>query len=105
MPQNKFWLYDWIDTFEIRESGHAEKFIKDAGLRKDLQKRAAEVPFTVEAIQPSDAPTIVAGQAIDLSGQLDCLHWDCVKKQVDKLFSNVWHYFDRIVVVGPSAHT
>lgn len=104
MRDKKFWLYDWIDTFEVKELNQAESLLKDAGLRKDLQKRAADVPFTTEEIQPSDAPSIVAGQAIDLSGQLDCLHWDCLKKQVDKLFSHVWHYFDRIIVVGPSAH-
>jgi hypothetical protein len=104
MPHNKFWLYDWIDTFEIKELSQAENLLKDAGLRKDLQKRAAEVPFTTEEISPSDTPTIVAGRAIDLSGELDCFAWECMKKQVDKLFSHVWHYFDRIVVVGPSAH-
>jgi hypothetical protein len=104
MPHKKFWLYDWIDTLEVKELNHAESLLKDAGLRKDLRKRATEIPFTTEEIQPSDNPTIVAGQAIDLSGQLDCLHWDCLKKQIDNLFSHVWHYFDRIVVVGPSAH-
>jgi hypothetical protein len=78
MPQKKFWLYDWIDTFEIAEFGQAETLIKDAGLLRDLQKRAAEVPATIEEIEPSDAYTIVAGQAIDLSGDLDCLHWDCL---------------------------
>jgi hypothetical protein len=25
-------------------------------------------------------------------------------RQVDKLFSSVWHYFDRIIVAGPSVH-
>lgn len=104
MSEGKLWLYDWIDTFEITDFRHAEELIKNSGLRRDLQKRAADVPFTVESISLGDAPTVVAGQAIDLSGQLDCFHWDCVKQQVDNLFSRVWHYFDRVVVVGPSAH-
>jgi hypothetical protein len=94
-----------MDTFEIKTVSQAESLIKDAGLRKDLQKRAADVPFTLEKIERTKTPTVVAGQAIDLSGQLDCLHWDCLKKQVDTLFSHVWHYFDGIVVVGPSANT
>jgi hypothetical protein len=87
MAHDKFWLYDWIDTFEITDLSQARNLLKDAGLRKDLQKRAAEVPFTIEEIPQDDGPSIVAGQAIDLSGQLDCLHWDCLRKQVDKLFS------------------
>lgn len=104
MSHNKFWLYDWIDTFEIKEVSQAKNLLKDKGLRKDLQKRAADVPFTTEGISKSDAPTIVAGRAIDLSGELDCYGWRCMKKQVDKLFNHVWHYFDRIVIVGPSAN-
>jgi len=104
MAHDKFWLHDWIDTFEVKELSQAENLLKEAGLRKDLKKRASEVPFTIEEISSSDAPTIVAGRAIDLSGELDCFAWECMKKQVDKLFNHVWHYFDRIVVVGPSAH-
>lgn len=104
MSEGKLWLYDWIDTFEITDFSQAEKLIKNAGLRKDLQKRAADVPFTVDKISLRDAPNIVAGQAIDLSAELDCFHWDCLKQQVDNLFNRVWHYFDRVVVVGPSAH-
>lgn len=100
----KFWLYDWIDTFEIKKIEQAEGLLKNPGLRKELRKRASEIEFTTERIPKSDAPTIVAGRAIDLSGDLDCYGWECMKQQVDKLFSNVWHYFDRIVVVGPSAH-
>lgn len=103
MSEEKLWLYDWIDTLEITDFRQAEKLIKNAGLRRDLQKRAADVSFTVDKLSVRDAPTIVAGQAIDLSAQLDCFHWDCLKQQVDKLFNRVWHYFDRVVVVGPSA--
>ena len=104
MEHEKFWLYDWIDTFEVKDRNQATRLLNDPGIVRGLRKRAMDVPFTTDLVAPSDAPTIVAGQAIDLSGQLDCLHWDCLKKQVDNLFSHVWHYFDRIVVVGPSAH-
>ncbi len=43
--------------------------------------------------------SIVAGRMIDLSG-LACYHPDCLRKDVDRLFSRVWHHFDKIVVVG-----
>lgn len=38
MPQKKFWLYDWIDTFEIAEFGQAETLINDEGLLRDCRK-------------------------------------------------------------------
>lgn len=104
MPDDRFWLYDWIDTFEVKDVNQAQSLLEDPGLRKDLRKRAAQVTFSTEEIPANDAPTIVAGRAIDLSGELDCFAWECMKKQVDRLFSHVWHYFDRIVIVGPSAH-
>ena len=61
MPQAKLWLYDWIDTFGIKTVSQAESLINDPGLRKDLQKRAADVPFTLEKIERTEAPTVVAG--------------------------------------------
>jgi hypothetical protein len=70
----------------------------------DLRERADSVLYTTEELPPGDESTIVAGRAIDLSGDLDCLGWECVQKQIDLLFKHVWHYFDRIVVVGPSAN-
>jgi hypothetical protein len=72
----------------------------------DLRERAASasVPHSAEKLPLCDGPTLVAGRAIDLSGHLDCLDWDCVQKQVEVLFNHVWHYFDRVVVVGPSPH-
>lgn len=103
MSPNKFWLYDWIDTLEIKHFSQAESLLQDAGLRKDLRNRISEVPFRPAKLS-SDVPSIVAGRAIDLSGELDCFGWGCMKKQFDKLFSHVWHYFDQIVIVGPSAH-
>jgi hypothetical protein len=71
----------------------------------DLRERAASEPYTTEQLPTSDDEgTILAGRAIDLSGSLDCLGWECIQKNVDELFNRIWHYFDRIVVVGASAH-
>lgn len=104
MTKQSFWLYEWIDTYEIRDVEQARVILSDARARRGLQRRAADVPFTTENIPISDCPTIVAGQAVDLSGNLDCFAWECKKQQIDKLFSRVLHYFDRVVVVGPAAH-
>ena len=82
----------------------AEKVLLDQGALADLRERADAEPFTTTGLTASRGEAIVAGQAIDLSGRLDCLAWDCVETQVHNLFNRVWHYFDRIVIVGPSAH-
>jgi hypothetical protein len=34
---------------------------------------------------------------------MTCNHIDCMKRQVEHLFNEIWHYFDKIVVEGPSA--
>lgn len=104
MADERFWLYEWLDNLDIRSYGQAQKLLEDRVALTDLRERAGSVPYTTERLPPGDAPTLVAGRAIDLSGHLDCLGWECVQKQVDVLFNHVWHYFDRIVVVGPSAH-
>jgi hypothetical protein len=104
MTNNKLWLYEWLDIHEVHSLTDAKKLLRNLAPRKELRERVSQVGSDLEEIPISDAPTIVAGRAIDLSGELDCFHWDCVKKQVDKLFSHVWHYFDRIVIVGPDAH-
>lgn len=52
---------------------------------------SANVPLNADA-------GILAGRGLDLSGELDCHHEDCLKRQVDRLFTKAWHYFDEIVV-------
>lgn len=103
MGDNKFWLFDWLDTHNARDVTDAQKLLGETRPRKELRERVANVPYETEMLPQSEGPTIVAGCAIDLSGHLDCYAWECMKKQVDNLFSHVWHYFDQVVVVGPSA--
>jgi hypothetical protein len=105
MSSGKFWLYEWLDVFDVRNINDAKKLLEETNGRLALRERLAQVPFTTEPLPASNKVTVVAGRAIDLSGELDCFAWECLKKQVDTLFSHVWHYFDQIIVAGPSAHS
>jgi hypothetical protein len=100
----RFWLYEWLDNVGARSYRQAERLLRDPVALADLRERAASVPYTTEKLRVNSGSTIIAGRAIDLSGDLDCLAWNCMQAQVDHLFNRVWHYFDRVVVVGPSAH-
>jgi len=53
---------------------------------------------------PASGEAILAGRGIDLSGQMDCFSVDWRKIQARRLFSKVWHYFDRIIVEDSVAH-
>jgi hypothetical protein len=97
------WFHDWLLAHDITDGPSAYKAAKDPGLLDDLVTRAA-----AQETEPVDIPSgrgIVAGRALDLTGYLTCGHPDCLTKQVDRLFSRVWHYFDNIAIVGPDAHT
>jgi hypothetical protein len=98
------WLGDWLQSEGIPSTSQLDRALKDMEVRKRLWSAAAEVPYTTVPLPQLTGPAILAGKAIDLSGELDCcLAWDCRQRDIDSLFSKVWHYFDNIVLVGPSA--
>jgi hypothetical protein len=103
MATPRYWLFDWIDAHGIKKSRQLEILLRDAGARADLVRRATN-PYSdgAETLGTQDA-TIIAGRPLDLSGQLDCMHWLCIKKQLDNLFTHVLHYFDHIVVAAADA--
>jgi hypothetical protein len=97
------WLYAWIDEYEIRSkhqvealfnSGHAVQRLYELALQ-DKQRPLSEFS--------GERPDIIAGYNMDLSGKMSCGHHECLAEELNRLFSKVWHYFDRIVVEGPSA--
>jgi hypothetical protein len=100
----KFWLYEWIDQNGISSPRAAARVLKDKKALSTLHEFAAAVPYTTEQLPRDIDSPIVAGRAIDLSGALDCSAFDCLVKQIDNLFSRVWHYFDEIVVEGLSPY-
>lgn len=98
----KYWLRDWLDDTGANSLARATKALSDRKALSRLQEIVSGVPYTTEPIENGNLG-IVAGRGIDLSNALECSHWDCKRKQIDNLFSRVWHYFDSIVVVAAPA--
>lgn len=103
MTQSDFWLYQWLDSYLVKTPEQALRLLKQPSAREVLRQTAAEAADDSRTIDLGAGQSIIAGAGLDLSGLLDCVHWECIKKQVDSLFNSVWHYFDNVVVVGPSA--
>ena len=102
MPSG-YWLLDWIDECGLKSQRRVNRLVDDQRALTKLREHAEGVNYDFSPVGEHDE-TLVASRGIDLSGDLECSHFDCKKQQVDRLFSRVWHYFDRIVVVGMSAH-
>lgn len=100
MATAKYWLFDWIDAHGLRKSRQVETLLRDGRARADLARRATDSYSDREGIIETRGATVIAGRPLDLSGQLDCIQWECIKKQLDNLFTHVLHYFDHIVVAG-----
>jgi hypothetical protein len=96
-----FWLQDWILAHGITTVVGARKVLADARAFENLRERAANQDSARMPLPRVDGPIIVAGRPMDLSGELDCMAWMCVRRQLDALFSHVLHYFDKIIVAGP----
>jgi hypothetical protein len=98
------WLYTWIDEFEVKSGEHASHLLSYPGVVERLHEIATSAPDWHEGESPGGR-SIVAGTTMDFSGRMNCAHAGCLEKQVDRLFSRVWHYFDSVVVEGPSPET
>ncbi|MDB4908082.1 MAG: hypothetical protein JWO05_2866 [Gemmatimonadetes bacterium] len=96
-----YWLRQWIDAHGVVSIASATLILGRDKARKDLHARAAA--FVANTPERSNGPIIVAGRALDLSGDLDVYAWDMMRRQVDELFSRVWHYFDYVLIVGADA--
>ncbi len=90
-----------MDAHGVVSIASAKIVLGREGARKDLRERAAA--FAVDKPESPVGPIIVAGRALDLSGDLDVYAWDKMKRQVDELFHRVWHYFDYVLIVGADA--
>jgi hypothetical protein len=100
MTSNGYWLASWLDENGIRSQRDARRFLKDPKHIEDFLATTSAIHPGAEALDGTDVTTIVAGTTIDLSGELGCYHHECLQKDVDRLFSRAWHYFDIIIVEG-----
>lgn len=100
MGTSTYWLARWLDENDLRSAADAKHYLSDAGHVEALRTAAIAAPSVLNVFENSREHAILAGRIIDLSGDMACYSSDCLRKDVDTLFSHVWHYFDTIVVVG-----
>ena len=103
MSASNYWLFKWLEEYEVNDLTRARSLLSDHRAIKDLREKATGAQSSLQATA-TDQISIMAGRGIDLTGQLDCNHPSCRRRQVDDLFRHVWHYFDQIVVADGVAH-
>jgi hypothetical protein len=102
----EFWLYKWIDEFEISsKDDRVTTLLKNRQALEKLHNFAA-----LQASEPTSEPdfsdsdnALVAAHDMDLSDDLDCCSDVSRIAQINREFPKVLHYFDHIIVEGPSA--
>ncbi|MBT2232200.1 hypothetical protein [Nonomuraea sp. NEAU-A123] len=98
----KYWQYTWLDELQIRSIKDYRKAIrKPANIERLVELQAADVALPLHA-RRLNTNNIVAGRRMDLSGRMGCVHFDCLRPQIDSLFGSIWHYFDKVTVDGHS---
>lgn len=100
MTGGDYWLIKWLDENEIKNERDLERSLSGNNCWRNLASTAAGIEHTVPEPLTDGSVPIVAGSSIDLSGELSCAHFDCMRSDVDNLFNRMWHYFDVVVVRG-----
>src|SRR4051794_38215426 len=90
-----------MERHSITSVDRARELLARGAVREDARVFAAE--YRASDVRDLSGPTIVAGRALDLSGSLDVYAWEIMQQRVDALFQRVWHYFDRVLIVGADA--
>jgi hypothetical protein len=80
MP-NQFWLYRWIDEEGIKSPDRVPRILADKTVLQRVQEFADADADVWEALAEESTNPIVAGRAIDLSGELDCNHFKLPKSE------------------------
>ncbi|MEU7926559.1 hypothetical protein [Micromonospora sp. NPDC049107] len=94
------WLYDLIDELEINEGN-----LKARLQSKAFRERLFDSLGKGDKFDPSQVPltgALVAGIGLDLASWATCTDFKCRNKTSDREFPQVLHYFDWVVMEGPS---
>jgi hypothetical protein len=100
----RFWLFRWMDENRVRDLKDViNKIDGDPAARRRFRRLAEVSEDALPTLIPGDM-NVVAGSSIDLSSRLGCTHPSCRPRQVQKLLTSVWHYFDKVVVGDTLTH-
>jgi hypothetical protein len=100
----KTWFHRWLDAEGLHDLASVRTALDSRAALGRLVESAEEYQSQPRRPATTSERGIVAGRSLDLTSFLACGHPDCRSRQIDDLFSRVWHYFDEIAVVGPDAH-
>lgn len=98
------WLFSWFEEMGLRSADDVDRALRDPKQRATLAGIIETASNNVSTPDVSGESSVVAGQSIDLSGWgASCMSEGCLRMVADSLFARAWHFFDNVVVVGPSA--
>ncbi|NJP98752.1 hypothetical protein HCN51_56630 [Nonomuraea sp. FMUSA5-5] len=94
-----YWLYRWIDEYDIREHARVGDLFRYPGPIARLAELAKEEPTHPSDKEMPEA-TIMAGRGIDLSANMGCLDFECKQEEIEFSYPRILTYFDHILVEG-----
>jgi hypothetical protein len=96
----KYWLADWLaDTGVENTRALIKALLDDRKVAKAVEIASLAASQPAREVESADA-TALAGRRLDLSGLGTCSHPTCIQRQLDEGLSNIWQYFDQVVVEG-----
>lgn len=101
MADQAAWLLQWMDEYGVENVGDAWPTLLDDDAAQRIRDLAREARRPPGGLSVRGAG-VVAGGALNLSGAMTCSSTTCTLQRVDELFARLWHYFDTIVVAGPT---
>jgi hypothetical protein len=93
------WLYQWLDSYLARSPQHAMRLLREPGTIPSLMQAAVESAAIRSDVDQDIGFPLVAGSSLDLSGEVACQNFPCLKKQVDELSDRLGHA-DEVVCHG-----
>jgi hypothetical protein len=92
-----------MDEFGVRRSTDVDQRLADKGAVHRLLhliEDEADRNDRDELEGTGQLDAVLASRRIDLSGYVECAHFDCARPRIERIYPRLWHYFDQIVVEG-----
>ncbi|MEZ7131383.1 hypothetical protein ACBR40_39135 [Nonomuraea sp. AD125B] len=94
------WLYSFIDEYSIKSSDDFHRAMHFPGPIKRLEELAQAAATDRLCMPTMPEGAILAGRGIDMSGEVGCFGYECVRHDVDLSYARILTYFDYVVAEG-----
>lgn len=95
--ERRYWVFDWLYASGARTEKDIVRAVNEPSILQELRTLARDNREHARSALPPGV-RVLAGRGLDLSGELDCWALDWRLRQVNRLLSRVWLYFDFVVV-------